>query len=57
MSRLTPVPEPEDNDVLGDDGILGAETCPSCRTVTDGRSCYYCDRDAQRSRNRWRDQQ
>lgn len=46
MNPLNAVPSAPDDEQLPEDGILGAETCPSCHTVTGGAPCHYCERDA-----------
>lgn len=51
-----PAPDPDAGESLPADGILGAETCPSCHTVTDGAPCYYCERDALAQREKWKHQ-
>lgn len=56
MSRLEAVPPAPDDEHLPADGILGAETCPSCHTVTAGGTCHYCDRDARDQRASWSQQ-
>lgn len=56
MNPLNAVPSAPDDEQLPEDGILGAETCPSCHTVTAGKACHYCDRDAEEQRSAWRNQ-
>lgn len=56
MNPLNAVPSAPDDEQLPEDGILGAETCPSCHTVTGGAPCHYCERDALAQREAWKHQ-